>query len=425
MKDKYYDFSSSLVIGIVLITLGTSLLIGRTSLYKDIVNIFMFSMWINAIKQLITFFLKKEEPDKHNITFSSCLFHLIICLILSLLPNFTLGIAPFIFSIYLIIIGIIQFIMFYLNIKNNGNEKTKKLLLGIICLTISFPLLFNPLTKIDIFILCLSIYMILLGTSYIYGAIKEILPIKTKNKIKRRIRITLPKIVEAIIPYSVMYEINKSLEVKNNYNYTYLKKDKKPDINILIHTSNRGFNRMGHIDICFENTVISYGNYDEGTRFVGEIFGDGVIFTTNKKSEYINFCIDNSKKTIFDFGLVLTEKQKQKVKEKIDKLLSNAYNWDHKQDKKYNDGKSYAAKLYKKTKAKFYKVKKGKYKTYFVIGTNCSFLADDIIGSSGMDILSINGIITPGTYYDYLNRLFNQKNSNVISKEIYNYDRKA
>ena len=42
-----------------------------------------------------------------------------------------------------------------------------------------------------------------------------------------------------------------------------------------------------------------------------------------------------------------------------------------------------------------------------------------------MDILSINGIITPGTYYDYLNRAFKRKNSNIIYKEIYNKERRA
>lgn len=424
MKDKYYDFSSSIVISIVLIILGISLLIGRTSIYKDIVSIFIFVMWINVIKQIKIFFLNKEQ-DKQNITFSSCMFHLIICLILSILPNFALGIVPFIFALYLIIIGISQFVMFYLSITNKTKLNFSSLFIGIIYFGIAIPLLVAPVTKIDIFLVCLSSYIILLGLSYTYNAIKDIIPTKTKNKIKRKIRITLPKAVEAIIPYSVMQEINKSLEVKNTYNYSYLKKDKKPDINILIHTSNNGFNRMGHIDICFEDKVISYGNYNEGSRFVGEFFGDGIIFTTNNKKEYINFCIDNSKKTLFDFGLVLTDNQKEKVKEKIDKLLSNTSPWNHKTDKKYNQGTSYAAKLYKKTKAKFYKIKKGKYKTYFVIGTNCCFLADEIIGSFGMDILSLNGIITPGTYYDYLNRLFNQKNSNVISKEIYNYNRRA
>jgi len=423
MQEKYYDFTSSIVIGVVLIILGNILLVGNTYIYKNIVSIFIFVMWLKVIKQVISMFFKKEENN--NITLSSCLLNLVICLILSTLPNFAIGIVPFIFSIYLIIIGIIQLIMFLLSIKNKTYLELKRLLVGLIYLLIALPILLSPVRKLHIFIICFSTYMILLGLSYTYTAITGIIPIKTKNKIKRRIKITLPKLIEAIIPYVVMQEINKSLEVQNNYNYSYLKKDKKPDINILIHTSTNGFNRMGHIDIYYNNQVISYGNYDEGSRIGGQLFGDGIIFTTEKKKEYINFCIDNSKKTIFDFGLVLTDKQKEQVSKKIEKLLSNTIIWNHKTDKSYNNGNSYAGKLYKKTSAKFYKIKKGKYKTYFVIGTNCCFLADEIIGSFGMDILSINGIITPGTYYDHLNRLFNQKNSNVISKEIYNYDRRA
>lgn len=424
MKEKYYSFSSSIAIGLILIIIGTALFIGKTNMYKYIVSIFILVMWIKALKQLINFFFQKKSSPNYQNTFSSCLFHLILCLVLSLLPNLALGLVPFIFAIYLIIISISQFIMFYLNLKNKTNHYLKNLTLFIIYISISLPILFSPVTKIDTFLICFSIYILLLGISSVYSALRDIIPVKTKNKIKRRIRITLPKVIEALIPYTVTQEINKTLEVKNTYNYSYLKKNNNPNINILIHTSDNGFNRMGHIDICFENKVISYGNYDEGSRILGDIFGDGVIFTTNQKQDYLNFCIDNSKKTIFDFGLVLTNQQKEKVAKKIETLLFNTNPWNYKNDKKYNQGTSYAAKLHKKTNAQFYKPKKGKYKTYFVIGNNCCFLADDIIGSSGMDILSINGIITPGTYYDYLNRLFNQKNSNVISKEIYNYQRR-
>ena len=69
--------------------------------------------------------------------------------------------------------------------------------------------------------------------------------------------------------------------------------------------------------------------------------------------------------------------------------------------------------------------KNGKYKTYYVMGSNCCYLVDDILGNSGMDILSINGIITPGTYYDYFNKELSKKNSNVVSKSIYNARRRA
>ena len=100
--------------------------------------------------------------------------------------------------------------------------------------------------------------------------------------------------------------------------------------------------------------------------------------------------------------------------------MNNTIPWNYKESIKKEEKDSYATKLYKKTQAEFYRFKSGKYKTYFVLGTNCCYLVDDIIGRSGIDNLSINGIITPGTYYDYLNRQYYYKNSIVISKEIYN-----
>ena len=72
----------------------------------------------------------------------------------------------------------------------------------------------------------------------------------------------------------------------------------------------------------------------------------------------------------------------------IDDIFRNTTIWDFRDDKKYNNGDSYAGRLYKKTKAKFYKFNKGKYKTYFVLGTNCCYLIDDIVGKSGTNNIS-------------------------------------
>ena len=55
-----------------------------------------------------------------------------------------------------------------------------------------------------------------------------------------------------------------------------------------------------------------------------------------------------------------------------------------------------------------------------MLGSNCCRLADNIVGKSGIDLLKMNGAITPGTYYEYLNREFQKKNSMVISRKIYN-----
>ena len=47
---------------------------------------------------------------------------------------------------------------------------------------------------------------------------------------------------------------------------------------------------------------------------------------------------------------------------------------------KKDDYSDYASRLYQVTKAKFYKVKSGKFKNYFVLGSNCCRLADNIVG---------------------------------------------
>ena len=419
-KEKYYDLTNSLITGTIFILISITLLIGREIFYKNLVNFIVIVLLIMVIHRLMQYVYKKQTKQEINSNFSICILNLFICTILLTIPKISYSILPLIFAIYLFLIGTIQFVMYGILLKNKVTNKIKKILLGIIYYIIALPILISPYNKINTFLNCISIYSMLLGITLIYDFIINVIPIKTKNKLKRKIRITLPKILEMIIPYSVMLEINKNLQTDNENIYKKRKNEETVDLEILIHTSNRGVNKVGHIDIIFENIVYSYGNYNENSRKFYDFFGSGILFKTNNINEYINFCIDNSKKTLFIFGVTLTEKQKQAVKNKIEEITNNTTSWNYKESIKKNEKDSYASKLYKKTKAKFYKFKKGKYKTYFILGTNCCHLADDIIGKSGIDILSINGIITPGTYYDYLNRQFHYKNSIVISKEIYN-----
>lgn len=52
------------------------------------------------------------------------------------------------------------------------------------------------------------------------------------------------------------------------------------------------------------------------------------------------------------------------------------------------------------TNCKFYKFKSWYFKTYFTLTSNCVKLVDTIVGSIGLDLIAINGIITPDTYYN-------------------------
>ena len=63
-----------------------------------------------------------------------------------------------------------------------------------------------------------------------------------------------------------------------------------------------------------------------------------------------------------------------------------------------------------------------KFKTYYLFGSSCCNLANEIIGYSGIDFLKMNGLISPGSYYDCLNREYMNKTGLVIKRNIYKLD---
>ena len=44
---------------------------------------------------------------------------------------------------------------------------------------------------------------------------------------------------------------------------------------------------------------------------------------------------------------------------------------------------------------------------------------ENILNGVGLHILEFNGLLTPGSYYDYLNREFLKKNGKVVYRKIY------
>lgn len=427
-SDKLFNATNSLIMGIGLIFLGVLMLVGRDTLYINFVNVFVLAILFLSIKQFINYFIDKKKNK--DISFTKSFLYLLFCLIISLFRNIPISILPIVFGLYLLLNAVIKFISYYILFTNKANGGLTELILGIIYIGLSIPILFSPIKNLNVVLIIIGIYVVLLGVNYIFDFISFLIPRKIKNKLKRSFRISLPAFVEAIIPYTVLREINYLID-KDNYEQPFIFEEKSedvvPDLEVFVHTSNRGFNRMGHVDLCFDGKVISYGNYDDSSVRMFTMIGDGVLFTT-EKDKYIPFCIEHSKKTIFVFGLKLTDSQKENVSKAISKIIESVYEWNppyleattKRKRVNMNKYKDYASRLYQATKAKFYKFKSGRFKNYFVLGINCCRLADHIIGKSGIDLLKMNGIITPGAYYEYLNREFQKKNSMVISRKIYN-----
>ncbi|MEG0994651.1 MAG: DUF308 domain-containing protein [Bacilli bacterium] len=417
MENHAVKKSNSLITGIILLITGLIVL----NFKEQVIVMLFFIPLIIIISGLYTLIktigLKLLNKTSHvNILWA--IINIVIGFLTLTFKKTSLSIVIIIFGLYILLNAAIKFINFVIMLETNEKGKLTQLISFIFYLVFGFIIIFSPLEQTNHLLNVIGIYSISLGITFISDFITEIIPFRIKDKIKRRVRITLPVLLVALIPSQVLKEINKYFETNEINDSELAVGNDEPNFEIFVHVRAKGFGIFGHVDIFFDNEIISYGNYDISHLTFFETLGDGVLFTTKNKDKYIKFCNDYTQKTIFGYGLKLNDLQLVEVRNKIKEIKKNTYKWDIKTTN-INDPSNYAYKLYQDVKPTFYKFKKGKFKKYFIFFTNCVLLADQIIGATGTDILKVNGVITPGTYYDYLEKLFNKKDSIVVKRTIY------
>lgn len=79
----------------------------------------------------------------------------------------------------------------------------------------------------------------------------------------------------------------------------------------------------------------------------------------------------------------------------------------------------YIGQMVKRYDAQLYKFLSSRFKTYFVLGTNCVLLADYLIGTSGLDLIAMVGIMPPGIYYEYFEEELKKPQSIVVGKTVH------
>ena len=400
-----------IIFGLVLVLLPTK------SLYIFHLTVNLSIILVGLGSGLLNLFRKKSIQ---NSIYSFILF--IIGIIFLYTPKNFLSIFPLIFGLYVILLSIIKFSTFCIYKYNKFKGFNRIFFNSIAELLFGVSIIFNPTESIKPLTLLLGLYFIFIGFNYLIDFLYESFPNSFLTK-KRRFRISMPIIVSLLVPYNFFLKINKSL--KEERTAVKINKDTKGkvDLEIFIGVKDRLIGKMGHADLCFENKIYSYGHYDENSKRLFDTVGDGTLFTVDNRDKYLKFCAEHSKKTIFAFGISLTDKQKEKVRDELNKIQSNTYRWKclQEEDNSINHG-DYASCLYRATKAKFYKFNGGSYRLYYALWTNCVKLVDHILGATGSDLLRLNGVITPGAYYQHLNNQFKKKNSNVITKEIITYN---
>lgn len=414
----------NLLIAFALIVLGAVSIWAKTRLISVVMVALGIALMISGFVELIRFFIPgiHHHHGDYNGLFRSLL-SIVASVILIWYQGVPQWLMVVLFGGYMLVYATACLMQWWLYRLDHVKGRLLLFFTALVLYVVGGIFLLSPSLTMDDMLILFGIYFILLGITYLRDSFDS-LNSKTKNKVKRKIRITLPAIVCAVIPAKTLNDINAYLKDNEDYEYDDHSQEETPDLEVYVHVTDNGFGLLGHMDIGFEGTLISYGNYDVESYKLNSVIGDGVFFLSPIASTIENY-LSVEKNNLFVYGLKLNEQQKDEIRQTINHIVAKGYRWhtkierengfDHPQD--YQE--DYPSRLVYKTGAKFYKFRSGRFKTYFALGSNCVLLADSIIGRLGTDVLSMRGIITPGTYLAYLDKEYHKKGSMVVTRRFY------
>ena len=412
--------------GFLFVLLGLILMVTGTWLPVTVIRLVLFLAWIATVVDLLLRVFKKSQSTD---TLGVALVKLLVLGYLlgsNLATDVPIYILALVIGVYQIFHATINLVTYVLYRKNKIRPRFRLLLDGLVLVFLGGTSLLSSTGNSVFQLFVLGAYFFLYGVSNIRDGFlfeEEI----GKNHLKRRVRMSLPIVLAALIPASTLAKINKFMQEnadeREDIHLGMVKSGKTAELEIFVHTAETSlFSAIGHVDICYQGRVISYGNYDPSSETLFGMVGDGVLYFCDR-DKYIDLCKRESQKTLFGYGIDLTPEMEKAVQKKLAELKQLTIPWEPSADKiMTGDGKedyTYAYKIRHETDGELYKFIKSKFKSYFVLSTNCVLLADTIVGQAGTDILSPKGFIAPGTYQAYLNREFEKPNSIVVSKHVY------
>ncbi|HFI0150818.1 TPA: hypothetical protein ACGO3A_001336 [Streptococcus suis] len=340
-------------------------------------------------------------------------------------------IAVFI-GVYQLFTAVINFITYYLYRKDGVEPRIRFLIDGIWLTIIGCASLFASATQLVLQALVIGGYLILYGVTNLRDGLLFEEAIEQQN-LQRHVRLTLPLFIAALLPRMTLQKINdyladhKQQTAQSVYNQ-HKEIIQTPSLEVFVHVGEEGFGAVGHVDLSYKGQVFGYGSYDVLSERLGGAIGDGVLFKAERQA-YIDFC-NQKGMTMLGYQLSLTPEQEEAVEARLAEIDSLLIPWTPSPEKvsKTADGQSiemYAYRMKEAIGADLFKFKKSKFKTYFVLSTNCVLLADSVIGQAGTDLLGLRGFIAPGTYQSYLDQEYEKPHSLVVAKNIYYHKEKS
>lgn len=429
MLEKQVHSIFYLVLGICCTILGcTSIFIG-----KDILKLTLLAssllLALHGLFQIASYSFQKKHEKKFTAILLRSILDIGTALFIEYNMNFVTKSLTILMGTYILFNALIHLLNYLIYIRYNIKGRLTSFLKFIMYLTIALLLILNPETNIKYAQIIVGIYLLIYGISSLNDFIIETVPKEKTDAFKKLIKIPIPLFIAAFIPQRLINLINELLETNNTTDKLSISKhNKDTDLEVIIHLAEKGTAAFGHMEISFDGKIYSYGNYDLHSRKLFDMIGDGVLLIADR-DQYIKYNVTHLNRYLVCFGLNLTKKQKMDIKKRITYLISsNTEDWYP--DRQLADMgeienrefKDISSDLYYYANGKFKKIIKGKNKKFFVLKTNCAIIVDYILGSISTTILNINGLIAPGTYFEYLNNEFQKNNSAVITRKVYTFN---
>lgn len=456
---KFVFHSGLLVFGVGMIVLGIIILSQGRVLLEPAAIIGGLVLATHGIHYIINYVSNNDNPRyikiKRNAELISGIINIAVAIIIFILPNLTIHLLQIAFTVYVFLNAVVKLFDYIIYLYNKISGRIYDLISCIFFFVFGILMVFVPDWGYRAFLIVAGTYCIAYGVCVANDFFMQIIPKSTKDKFTRRLRISTPVFISTFFPLSMLRRIKSEKEINGTSSEAEIvykedfsgenqpesavgqgsenaegskKEFELGDINVkvLIHISDDGVGKMGHCDLIVDNEVISYGNYDETTYLLARGIGDGIMFTC-KPEAYIRYSVTRDKKLIFVYGIQLSEQQLKNVRDEIATLKKDIFVWkppyqlarEANPTAKLADYPDYCSRLWSGSHATFYKFMKGRFKTYFVMSTNCVLLTDHIMGKAGADIVKLSGIITPGSYFNYLQGQLNKPGSMVIMRKIY------
>lgn len=403
--------SSVLFSGLLLLALGILLLVEMDLVSWILIAINRSVILILCIFQLVQFFLEPNPKKKPSHLWNGG-FLLALNLLLWKIPAIQVAMIPFIYGLWAMIYALSKAIIYYVYRIDDVRPRLWPLIDAIISMGFAIVLLFDPVPSMLRLLTVAGIYLIYIGLFQTGSGLQLLTYGMLGKQLNGLFRIPLPNFLAMLYPQRVLKQL-ENLGVEHNLRYEPLKPNQ---LEILFHMKENKTDNLGHVDMIYQNKLYSYGAYDPDHRIWNRSLGDGVMIQSDPQ-RYMDFCFRDEKKRMVGFVYDMDDTQVKTFEAKLNALMERAIAWTP----DFSDWQElpYIQRLSNATQASFFKFKKGYLRTYFAFGMNCVELVDHFLKDKNIGLFRLNGIITPGAYFDFLNTAYQLPNNKITQRRLY------